>query len=258
MLRRAPLLLLALLAGCASKDRCREASPAFELDLSVAPSIGARIARLRVEVGVQSTRVASAVFDGPTSRFADGRSSLEVVLGEQERTGFTAGIVARAFSGTGELVAQGGGNFAGSGDACNRFELALAGVDAQVAPTPDQGIAPVKDQGVTPAAGLGSRCSQAKPCPGAAMICAVTKSGATEGFCTKECPVAEAGKPCSGGPANTVFYCFLGDKVPPTKVFCGFLCQTKDQSSGKIVTYPCPTELECGAADANGTAVCAP
>ena len=121
--------------------------------------------------------------------------------------------------------------------------------------TKKDGPATTPDTG-GPIAGLGDKCDQTKPCTAPAQ-CVVTKQGATAGFCTKECPVADfGGKPCTGGPTGTGFLCVLGDKVPtPTKAFCGFVCEAKDQS-GKTYTFPCPTQLTCGAADANGTKLC--
>jgi hypothetical protein len=131
-MERGVLVLLALLGACSRDPRCREASPAFELDVGVSSAIGAQVARLRVELSVKSSRTASRTYDEPTSLLADGETSLEVVLGESERGGFTVYIFAAAYSGSGDLLARGNGTFAGSGDACNRFALALAGLDAQV------------------------------------------------------------------------------------------------------------------------------
>jgi hypothetical protein len=130
VVRGATFLLLGVLGACSGDNECRKVTPAFELDLSVDPSVAGIVVRLRVEIAVKSVRTASAVYDSPTSLFADGRTSLEVALGEAERGGFTVGIGAQAFSGSNALVALASASFAGSGDACNRFELAL--VDARV------------------------------------------------------------------------------------------------------------------------------
>ncbi len=107
------------------------------------------------------------------------------------------------------------------------------------------------------ASNLGAKCNQSKPCTGTA-ICAQLQ-GWTDGFCTQECPVADfGGKPCTGGPSGTGYFCVLGDKLPtPTKAMCAFICKAKDQA-GSVVSFPCPTELKCGTPDANGNAMCEP
>lgn len=119
----------------------------------------------------------------------------------------------------------------------------------------DQAVTPGKDQSVTPAGGLGARCSSTKPCADP-YGCLITKLTATDGFCTKECPLADfGGKPCSGGLPGTGYFCIFGDHpTAPKQAFCGFLCKAKD-SSGKITTWPCPPELTCGASS-DGLAVC--
>jgi hypothetical protein len=138
-----------------------------------------------------------------------------------------------------------------------------AGKEQGVTPGKEQGIPPGKEQGIPPGkelgippAGLGGRCSSTKPCVDP-LGCLMTKAGASEGFCTKECPVADfGGKPCAGGPVGTGFFCIYGDApTKPTKAFCGFICQAKDPSTGKIVTFACPPELKCGPPD-DGMAVC--
>jgi len=112
-----------------------------------------------------------------------------------------------------------------------------------------------------PTDSFGKKCGQTSgACADTSMTCVITKQGSTEGFCSKECPVADFGtKPCSGGPTGTMPYCVLGDIVPtPTKAFCAFICQAKDTGTGQTITAPCPPELKCGTPDANGNAVCEP
>jgi hypothetical protein len=152
-LARGALVLLALLGGCSRGQRCREAPPAFELDLSVAPAIGARVARLRVAISLPRIKDLE-VYNKPTWQLADGASSLVVALGEPERVGFSVAITAAAYSGSGGVIAGAEGTFAGSGDACNRFQLSLRptvipGADAQVDAQGDlsRADAPEKDAG---------------------------------------------------------------------------------------------------------------
>ena len=89
-------------------------------------------------------------------------------------------------------------------------------------------------------AGFGDKCSQSAPCK-TGMICAMTVSGATAGFCTQSC--TSKGGPCTGAPTGTEAYCILSDgKTPPTS-YCAFLCKYKGSSGPK--TVPCPSQLTC-------------
>ncbi len=128
------------------------------------------------------------------------------------------------------------------------------GKEQGVTPGKEQGVTPGKEAGIVPPAGLGGKCSQTKPCIDP-LGCLFTKVGATEGYCTKECPLADyGGKPCAGAPAGTGLFCIYGDAPTPKKAFCGFICQVQDGT--KLTTYACPPELKCGPLGGDGLAVC--
>jgi hypothetical protein len=104
--------------------------------------------------------------------------------------------------------------------------------------------------------GWGAKCSQTKACTDAsAPYCAFVT--ASDGFCTKEC--TNKLQQCPGTVAGTYAACILPEPAPGTKSFCGFICQAKD-STGKLTSFPCPSELKCGDENppGSGQKVCMP
>ena len=89
-----------------------------------------------------------------------------------------------------------------------------------------------------PTTGFGNVCSSTSPCASPYM-CAITQTGATSGFCSKQCTTKAAF--CSGAPSGTEAYCMISDGKG--KLFCVFLC--KYTQYGKPVTSPCPPKLTC-------------
>jgi hypothetical protein len=117
----------------------------------------------------------------------------------------------------------------------------------------DKGTTVVADKGTTvPSAGFGDKCSETVTCKDTTMVCAVTKQGATEGFCTKSCPTLQ--DQCAGAPAGTMSFCGLTDSASGTN-YCVFICAASSQ------TFPCPTQLKCDTADnppGSGQKACVP
>lgn len=85
--------------------------------------------------------------------------------------------------------------------------------------------------------GFGAKCSNSNPC--ASGYSCITYSGASYGFCTKEC--YGSGTACSGTPSGTEAYCII--KTSSGTRYCAFMCKYKTASGTKTVS--CPSELTC-------------
>jgi hypothetical protein len=73
------------------------------------------------------------------------------------------------------------------------------------------------------------------------MTCAVTKPGASDGFCTRECK--SKGSVCEGAAAGTRWVCSLSDQTL-TRHFCAFVCEWRE-GPGVVKIAACPPDLRC-------------
>ena len=99
--------------------------------------------------------------------------------------------------------------------------------------------------------GFGDKCGgTAGNCKAGFKCIGVQGGSKTNGFCTKTCPAASAGKPCTGHATGQMSFCGLSNAAK-TEYYCAFLCKAQGQ------TWTCPTTLKCGTVT-NGQAICVP
>jgi sugar lactone lactonase YvrE len=123
------ILLIATLTGC-RPDRCRGEAPAFELELILPAGVdGTRVAELSVEVLADGQRRKKETL-AVRGELGDGQSTLSADVKSAGVAGFVVEVVVEARDSDGRVLAGGRASFAGSGDACNFFSLALAGATA--------------------------------------------------------------------------------------------------------------------------------
>ena len=124
--------ILALTLGSCRPERCRDATPAFELQMLLPAGVdGARVAEISVEALADGQR-RSKVTIPAKGELGDGQSSLVIDLRNAGSAGFVVDLIVEAYDSAGHLLARGQASFAGSSDACNFFSLALSGTDAGV------------------------------------------------------------------------------------------------------------------------------
>jgi hypothetical protein len=195
--------IAALAAGC--RRVCEGEQPGFELDLSVPLAVAGRIHGVRIVLAVEGAEQQTITVERTTAALADGATSLAVGVGENGRRGFLATVDARALGASGELIAANKGLFRGSGDACNRFALALV----PVVPVPPADAGP----------------DRAPPAPDTRSpdLCATSCASCPAGCCSESGEKLSCGKPlCS---------CFLTCSTWACEAFC---------SGGSTCDVACP------------------
>lgn len=133
--------------------------------------------------------------------------------------------------------------------------LCLDNTASGPAPSPPPDAGPPQDSGSVILDGgaggtFGSFCNTTLKCnPG--LICMSAKPGATNGYCTKQCPTG--GAACTGAPAGLSAYCLF--QGGPSTYYCLFVC--KYQTS----TWACPPSHTCNPAQSppgSGLHICLP
>ena len=236
------LLCVLLLTAC-RKDRCRDEPPAFEVSVVLGSQTdGHAITSLRVDLSAaglqrQQTLDVAGLLD-------DGRTTFAVDVGPAGADGFVARVDVAALGQDGAEVARGQGEFIGSGDACNFFELTLsgpggdAGVDSDL-PSDSGPDLPPSDGGPDlplDAFPIDATKPCSPPCSGTTPVCdlATTTCQAckahnecADGLCALDgsCPAAsdiahvDTSQPCPGTGSKASPYCTLADATAGSRQF---------------------------------------
>src|SRR5512137_720119 len=105
------VLWLGLLAGC--RDKCRDAPPAFELDVRLPAGVdGSKVGALSITVDVVGLHKAQ---DLPMSKgIQGGKTTVSVDVGPTGRGGFTAQVSVVARDAAGAVLAHGASSYPAS------------------------------------------------------------------------------------------------------------------------------------------------